>query len=186
MKRGLVVAVGFVATAIVTARALSLPVREKPTRDVVGGAEADDKLPAYSLTSQGAEAADQPPSRPRTSRDVIQRGVALGMFAEDVSFSYVPLLGEIAELGASHVALVIPLYQAHAASTTLYLHTRLSPTLEEIADTIRDARRLGLEVTLFPIVRLLSPRTPNEWRGTLQPTDRDAAGYPIGSPTERL
>jgi len=173
MKRGFVVAFGFAATAIVTARALSLPVREKPARDVGGGAQADDKLPADSRTPQGTESADQPSSRPRPSRDVIQRGVALGMFAEDVSFSYAPLLGEIAELGASHVALVIPLYQAHAASTTLYLHTRLSPTLEEVADTIRDARRLGLEVTLFPIVRLLAPRAPNEWRGTLQPTDRD-------------
>jgi len=158
MKRGLVVALGCAAAAIVTARAVSLPVREKPARDIVGAAETDDQLP----------------TRPRASRDVIQRGVALGMFAEDVSFSYAPLLGEIAELGASHVALVIPLYQLHAGSTALFLHTRLSPTLEEIADTIRDARRLGLEVTLFPIVRLLAPRTPNEWRGTLQPTDRDA------------
>jgi len=177
MKRGLVGVFGFMAAAIVTARALSLPVREKPVRDMVGGAEADDKMPTHSRTSQGAEPHDQDnqlPARPRTSRDVIQRGVALGMFAEDVSFSYAPLLGEIAELGASHVALVIPLYQAHAGSTTLFLHTRLSPTLEEIADTIRDARRLGLEVTLFPIVRLLAPRTPNEWRGRLQPTDRDA------------
>lgn len=105
---------------------------------------------------------------------MIQRGVALGMFAEDVSFSYAPLLAEIADLGASHVALVVPFYQRHGGSTELYLHTRLSPTLEEIADTVREARRRGLEVTLFPIVRLLEPRTPNEWRGTLQPEDRDA------------
>ena len=171
MKRGLVVAIGFAAGAIVTARAVSLPVREKPARDLIGGAEANDRLPARI---GGAETSDHLPTRPRTSRDVIQRGIALGMFAEDVSFSYAPLLGEIAELGASHVALVIPLYQTNAGSTTLFLHTRLSPTLEEIADTTRDARRLGLEVTLFPIVRLLTPRTPNEWRGTLQPTDRDA------------
>jgi hypothetical protein len=72
------------------------------------------------------------------------------------------------------VALVVPLYQTHAASTRLRLHTRLSPTLEAVADAIREARRAGLEVTLFPIVRLSDPRTPDEWRGTLQPADADA------------
>lgn len=157
MRRGLVVAaVGLTAAVVATVRASSLPLREQPSRDI-GRSTAEDRLPP----------------RPQRPRDVIQRGVALGMFAEDVSFSYAALLSEIAELGASHVALVVPMYQIHGGSTSLFLHTRLSPTLEEIADTIRDARRLGLEVTLFPIVRLLQPRTPNEWRGTLQPDDRD-------------
>lgn len=96
------------------------------------------------------------------------------MFAEDVSFSYAPLLNEIVALGATHVSLVVPIYQTHGASTELHLHTRLSPTLETIADTIRDARRAGLEVTLFPIVRLSHPRDANDWRGTLQPSSRDA------------
>ncbi len=102
-----------------------------------------------------------------------QRGVALGLFAEDVSFSYLPLLREIAALGASHVALVVPLYQTDGSASELFLHTRLSPTLETVADTVRAARRLDLEVTLFPIVRLVHPR-PGEWRGTLAPSDRDA------------
>jgi hypothetical protein len=103
-----------------------------------------------------------------------QRGVALGLFAEDVSFDYGPLLAEIAALGASHVALVVPLYQDHGASTALGLHTRFSPTLGATAEAVRAARRAGLEVTLFPIVRLLHPRAPDEWRGTLRPADRDA------------
>jgi hypothetical protein len=102
-----------------------------------------------------------------------QRGIALGLFAEDVSFDYGPLLAEIAALGASHVALVVPFYQEHGASVALALHTRFSPSLEATAEAIRAARRRGLEVTLFPIVRLLSPR-PGEWRGTLAPADRDA------------
>jgi len=106
--------------------------------------------------------------------DVKQRGVALGLFAEDVSFSYEPMLKEIAALGATHVSLIVPLYQTHAASTVLKLHTRLSPSLEAIADAIRLARRAGLEVTLFPIVRLSEPRNPKEWRGTLAPANRDA------------
>lgn len=103
-----------------------------------------------------------------------QKGVALGLFAEDVSFSYAPLLAEIAALGATHVALIVPIYQEHGASTSLYLHTRYSPSLEVVADTARLARREGLEVTLFPIVRLERPRTPTEWRGTLAPADEAA------------
>jgi hypothetical protein len=99
-----------------------------------------------------------------------QRGVALGMFAEDVSFSYASLLAEIVALGATHVALVVPLYQTDGAADDLHLDTRLSPTLALVAETIRAARRDGLEVTLFPIVRLSAPR-PGEWRGTLAPRD---------------
>jgi hypothetical protein len=100
--------------------------------------------------------------------------MSLGLFAEDVSFDYGPLLGEIAALGATHVALVVPLYQEHAASTQLTLHTRFSPTLGATGEAIRAARRAGLEVTLFPIVRLSHPRGSHEWRGTLAPTDVDA------------
>jgi hypothetical protein len=92
------------------------------------------------------------------------------MFAEDVSFSYGGLLAEIVALGATHVALVVPLYQTDGASADLHLDTRLSPTLPLVAETIRAARRDGLEVTLFPIVRLSAPR-PGEWRGTLAPRD---------------
>ncbi len=98
-----------------------------------------------------------------------QRGVALGLFAEDVSFSYAPLLAEIAALGATHVALIVPVYQEHGGSTSLYLHTRFSPTLDAVAEAVRLARQQRLDVTLFPIVRLQSPRGPNEWRGTLAP-----------------
>jgi len=113
----------------------------------------------------------EPPKLPLVGPQRRQRGVALGMFAEDVSFSYQPLLNEIAKLGASHVALIIPLYQEHGGSTSLYLHTRYSPTLEAVAEAVRLARRENLEVTLFPIVRLLHPRSPTEWRGTLAPDD---------------
>jgi hypothetical protein len=123
-----------------------------------------------------AASPDGPPARgPRGAAPAPrQKGVALGLFAEDVSFDYRPLLQEIAELGATHVALVVPFYQEHAGSTELYLHTRLSPALAATAEAIRAARRLGLEVTLFPIVRLAAPRGPGEWRGTLKPADVDA------------
>jgi hypothetical protein len=114
-----------------------------------------------------------PPQAPGPDREKRQRGVALGLFAEDVSFSYGKLLAEIVAVGATHVALVVPLYQTDGGSHDLHLDTRLSPTLALVAETIRAARRDGLEVTLFPIVRLAAPR-PGEWRGTLAPRDRAA------------
>jgi hypothetical protein len=130
---------------------------------------------AHSLPSQPHEPPDEDRSLPQPEYvENKQRGVALGLFAEDVSFSYEPLLREIAAVGATHVSLIVPLYQTHGGSTTLSLHTRLSPSLEAIADAIRMARRAGLEVTLFPIVRLAQPRHPLEWRGTLTPENRDA------------
>jgi len=154
MLRRLAIALALlVPTVLVMARALPLPRREPAP-----GSASSDPMARRAQHSHG----------PR------QRGVALGLFAEDVSFSYAPLLREIAALGATHVALVIPLYQTHGASTELRLHTRLSPSLETIADTVREAERMELEVTLFPIVRLSDPRSPKEWRGTLAPTDREA------------
>ncbi len=183
MRRGLFLALLLAAPiGLVAARAVSLPRREVPE-----GSLARDRLPERtSLPPVAPPAAPAtrpaepaPPSETLTprrpaARDPVQRGVALGLFAEDVSFSYEPLIGEIAALGASHIALVVPIYQTHAASTRLYLHTRFSPTLEAVADAIRQARRAGLEVTVFPIVRLAEPRSPREWRGTLEPASLDA------------
>lgn len=174
MRRALVITLLICAPmGFVAARALPLP-RSEP---IEGSLDPGRGAPSFPRTPPpAAPAASEPPvapPRPR-HRQPIQRGVALGLFAEDVSFSYEPLLREIAGLGASHVALIVPIYQTHAGSTHLYRHTRLSPTLETVADTIRQAHRAALEVTLFPIVRLAAPRTDREWRGTLEPADRDA------------
>jgi hypothetical protein len=108
-----------------------------------------------------------PPLAPNPNK---QRGVALGLFAEDVGFSYTPLLEEIAALGATHVALVVPMYQVDGSSSKLRWHTRLSPSMAATAEAVRAAHRAGLAVTLFPIVRLETPG-PGEWRGTLAPAD---------------
>jgi hypothetical protein len=129
-------------------------------------------LPASGQTDNPTSSTERVPS-PETA-DIKQRGIALGLFAEDISFSYAPLIREIAALGATHVSLIVPYYQTNGTSTVLKLHTRLSPTLEAIAEAIRLSRRAGLEVTLFPIVRLSQPLGPNDWRGTLTPADRKA------------
>jgi len=101
-------------------------------------------------------------------------GVALGLFAEDVSFSYAPLLNEIAALGATHVSLIVPLYRA------MRPRPRSSCT--------RDSRppwklsRMPFGLRAGPAWRSLcspscgcpSRAAPKEWRGTLVPADRDA------------
>src|SRR5262245_51953809 len=56
------------------------------------------------------------------------KGVALGLYSEDPGFSYAPLLGEIARLGATHVEFVINLYQRDGASTEIHAHTRFTPS----------------------------------------------------------
>ena len=66
--------------------------------------------------------------------------------------------------------MIVPIYQTDVRAADLGLHTRFSPTLSLLADTIRLARRDGLEVTVFPILRLRSAR-PGEWRGNLAPAN---------------
>jgi hypothetical protein len=104
----------------------------------------------------------------------LQRGVALGLFAEDPAFSYQPLLREIAGTGASHVSIVVPIYQHDVRSTRIALHPRFSPSEGRLEQTLREAGALGLKILLFPILRLEYAATVDEWRGTLEPSDADA------------
>jgi hypothetical protein len=166
----LLLAAGALARAVVRPRPSETPPADRaaPLPSAAGPAE---RAAPEAPPGRPAPALREDPPLPELPK---QRGVALGLFAEDVAFSYGPLLQEIAGLGATHVALIVPLYQEHGGSTTLALHTRLSPSLAAVADAIRAARREGLEVTLFPIVRLSAPRAPGEWRGTLAPDDVDA------------
>lgn len=120
------------------------------------------------LAAQAPARAAEP--EPATVR-LAQRGVALGLFAEDPGFSYRPLLAEIARTGASHVSLVVPFYQHNLRSARIYRHPRYSPHPEVVRRTLRQARALGLETLLFPIVRLEYALTPDEWRGAIRPRD---------------
>src|SRR5581483_4214831 len=111
---------------------------------------ADDRQrPLPAPAPSDVPAPTPTPTEPQGSGEK-QRGVALGMFAEDVSFSYASQLAELVALGATHVSLTVPIYQTDVHSADLALHTRYSPTLALLADTIRLARRDRLEVTVFP------------------------------------
>src|SRR5262249_28948988 len=115
------------------------------------------------------------------------KGVALGLYSEDPGFSYAPLLGEIAKLGATHVEFVINLYQRDGASTELHAHTRFTPSDAAILPAPRDARAGGAGcvgagrcgggggrgVVFRPAVRLESPRG-GEGGAILNPADAAA------------
>lgn len=102
-----------------------------------------------------------------------QRGVALGLFSEDGGWSYGGLLDEIAALGADHVELVVPWYLHDVHASDIHDHPRLTPPRAAIVRTIREAHARGLQVLLFPIVRLEVQKNSDEWRGTLAPRAGD-------------
>jgi Glycoside Hydrolase Family 113 len=102
------------------------------------------------------------------------KGVALGLFAEDPGWSYRPLLDEIKALGADHVELVVAWYQEDVAAVEVGDHPRYTAPESAVRRAVRDAHRAGLKVLLFPIVRLTTQHHAGEWRGTLRPRDRAA------------
>jgi hypothetical protein len=135
--------------------------------------ERGPKPGAASQPASAPGAASQPAPLPPPAA-ATWRGVALGLFGEDPDWSYDGLLAEIQALGATHVELVIPYYQRDVASTEIRPHTRFSPPDRTVLRTLRQAHARGLEVLLFPIVRLEDPGPKGDWRGTLRPRDVDA------------
>jgi hypothetical protein len=110
----------------------------------------------------------------RAAAPRFQKGISLGLFAEDPGWSYRPLLDEIAATGADHVELVVAWYQRDVASVEIGDHPRFTAPESAVRAAIRDARAAGLRVLLFPIVRLEAVHGPNQWRGTLRPRDHAA------------
>ena len=102
-----------------------------------------------------------------------ERGIALGLFAEDPAFSYAGMLDEIAHTGASHVSLILPYYQHNVRSVRVRRHPRYSPSAPKVLEVMKQARARGLKVLLFPILRLEYALTPDEWRGSIRPGDPD-------------
>ena len=100
-----------------------------------------------------------------------EKGIALGLFAEDPGYSYVQMLKEIAATGATHVSLIMPLYQHNVRSVRVRRHPRFSPSAAQVRQVMKQARALGLKVLLFPILRLEYALTPDEWRGSIRPRD---------------
>ncbi|MBX2813383.1 MAG: hypothetical protein KTR25_16325 [Myxococcales bacterium] len=99
-----------------------------------------------------------------------ERGISLGLFSMESSWSYHGLIDEIVEHGASHVSLVWVWWQQDLHSTYIRPHKEWTATKSQVIDTARYAKSRGLHVTLFPILRLSEPQ-PGEWRGKISPSN---------------
>jgi hypothetical protein len=79
---------------------------------------------------------------------------------------------EIADLGSTHVSVVVQWSQNDTRSVEI-APFRYGTVDDDVRRVIREARARGMGVMVFPILRLVF-RGQGEWRGTLQPTDREA------------
>ncbi len=93
-------------------------------------------------------------------------GVSLGLFASDPAWGYEGLLKELKGVGAARVMLVVPLRQGSHTSSAPWLAVPVGV----IERTARQARALGLHLSLMPIIHL-EAREGGRWRGALAPED---------------
>lgn len=98
------------------------------------------------------------------------RGVALGLHFRDPGRTYESWLWEARAAGASHVSLVVSWTQTDVRATEIAADPVRTPRDADVRTTIQQARALGLEVMLFPIL-WIEHREPGEWRGRLAPDD---------------
>ncbi|MCG3126132.1 MAG: hypothetical protein CHACPFDD_00962 [Phycisphaerae bacterium] len=101
------------------------------------------------------------------------RGVAVQMQTGFGPYdTYMPLIREIAELGADTVLLSTPALMEHARGQAIFIDVRKTPAPDEFKRIIRDSKALGLKVVIMPIILLSHPRG-SEWRGVIEPPNWD-------------
>lgn len=99
------------------------------------------------------------------------RGVAIQVNqSQSAVEKYVPMLKEIADLGADTVLLCPAAYMEHARAQAIFIDAVKTPTPEDFKTILLEARKLNLKVILMPIVLLRYPRG-SEWRGVIEPPE---------------
>ena len=106
-----------------------------------------------------------------TRRPPTQRGIALGLYEKDPDKSYYELLKEMKAMGATHVSIVHPWYMKTARDEEIFAHPVETSPWTSMTKAIDDAKQVGLEVFLFPILRIEDKQFG--WRGTLKPENVD-------------
>ncbi len=101
------------------------------------------------------------------------RGASLGLFASEPGYDYEAMVAEIADRGASDLWVVDRIVQQDLRASELRRVAGESPSLATLRRTIRQARARGMRVGLMLIVGL-QERAAGEWRGRIDPSDRDA------------
>lgn len=112
------------------------------------------------------------------------RGVALHVGQIDSPAIYEKAVDEIAALGADTVEFALEFRQENAASASVYIDVRLSPSADKLAGLIQYAKGRKLRVVLMPVM-LLEKIHGTEWHGVINPADwgewfesyREALGY---------
>jgi glycosyl hydrolase family 113 len=115
---------------------------------------------------------------PSFPAEAYQKGVVLGLYVKDPTYTYENELKEIKALGATHVSLVMSWYQKDIHGSDLYPYWKTVGDFDTVPDAqltriIDKARAMGLKVFLFPIIRL-EQRQPKEWRGVIAPDNLQA------------
>lgn len=109
-----------------------------------------------------------------------QAGIVLPLYSKEKEHDYGPRLREIKAAGAQWVSLLfvwmVEKMDGHEIVPKRgqpHWEDNRSPPDEHLIATIREAKRLGLRVLLLPIVLPWKPG-PDDWRGNLRPSNRDA------------
>ena len=100
------------------------------------------------------------------------KGAALGLYMELPELSYAQLFEEIRGLGATHVSVVVAWSMRDIRGVKVRPHPTETVPDERLRTYIRQARKAGLKVMLFPIVHV-ERRRAGEWRGKLAPAHPD-------------
>ena len=99
------------------------------------------------------------------------RGMAVPMHSIDPYFDYMKLIRELPSLGVTHISLFLHIFQRDETSPEPKRHPLKTPSDRAVLRTIQGARKLGLEVCLFPSL-LLEQAGENGWKGNSAPRDR--------------
>jgi len=101
------------------------------------------------------------------------KGLVLGLHAKNKEHTYEKELRQIAEMGADSVLVIVSGYQEGVKSQEIAFNRSGVPSRERVVDVIRRAHSYDLEVLLLPIVLIRRPQTSKDWRGAINPPDRD-------------
>lgn len=167
------------AVAPAIALILSLPgaAQDEPQGPPRPGEAAPVASPATAAARSATPASVATPAAPRRRAGRLEmRGMGVPLHSLDPEHDY--RLDELPELGVTHVAIFVKMFQPDVGSPAPARHPLRSTSDRELRDRIAGARRLGLQVALVPIVEL-ERRERDDWRGKLRPPSwpRWFAGY---------
>lgn len=124
--------------------------------------------------SQTSHVAMNRPQRDSQSIQAPVKSVALSLHFElpELGLTYERCLDHAKDLGASHVTLIVQAQMEEVSSSTIIFEGNESTSIDTLTEVIKLAKSKGLKVILFPILWIQN-RAEGEWRGTLNPKDRD-------------